>query len=207
MDSTVLTALVIVLAAFLVARGVQLWPSYSGTIYQELFSSFLEYFWRMRFKHDLSASSYLKSRIGNHRIVYNAAIGKKGAKLADFITVFSEHGFVSICSLPYSGNISSATGNGKWKVTQQGKTVRISSTLVLIAQQKQFLRKTLGDKVPVKYVIAFGNGSVFEHISSPVPVRTAKEAVEDLCDMREGGIGPDEVAEAFGLFREACIND
>lgn len=207
MDSTVLTALVIVLAAFLVARGVQLWPSYSGTIYQELFSSFLEYFWRMRFKHDLSSSSYLKSRIGNHRIVYNAAIGKKGAKLADFITVFSEHGFVSICSLPYSGNISSAAGNSKWKVTQQGKTVRIPSPLVLIAQQKQFLRKTLGDKVPVKYEIAFGNGSAFEHVDSPVPVRTAKEAVEDLCDMREGGIGPDEVAEAFELFREACTND
>lgn len=207
MDSTVLTALVIVLAAFLVVRGVQLWPSYSGTIYQELFSSFLEYFWRMRFKHDLSASSYLKSRIGNHRIVYNAAVGKKGAKLADFITVFSEHGFVSICSLPYSGNISSAAGNGKWKVTRQGKTVRIPSPLVLIAQQKQFLRKTLGDKVPVKYEIAFGNGSAFEHVGSPVPVRTAKEAVEDLCDMREGGIGPDEVAEAFELFREACTND
>jgi len=207
MDSTVLTALVIVLAAFLVARGVQLWPSYSGTIYQELFSSFLEYFWRMRFKHDLSASSYLKSRIGNHRIVYNAAVGKKGAKLADFITVFSEHGFVSICSLPYSGDISSAAGNGKWKVTRQGKTVRIPSPLVLIAQQKQFLRKTLGDKVPVKYEIAFGNGSAFEHVGSPVPVRTAKEAVEDLCDMREGGIGPDEVAEAFELFREACTND
>lgn len=207
MDSTVLTALVIVLAAFLVARGVQLWPSYSGTIYQELFSSFLEYFWRMRFKHDLSVSSYLKSRIGNHRIVYNAAIGKKGAKLADFITVFSEHGFVSICLLPYSGDIYSAAGNGKWKVTQQGKTVRIPSPLVLIAQQKQFLRKTLGDKVPVKYEIAFGNGSAFEHVGSPVPVRTAKEAVEDLCDMREGGIGPDEVAEAFELFREACTND
>ncbi len=207
MDSTVLTALVIVLAAFLVARGVQLWPSYSGTIYQELFSSFLEYFWRMRFKHDLSASSYLKSRIGNHRIVYNAAIGKKGAKLADFITVFSEHGFVSICSLPYSGDIYSAAGNGKWKVTQQGKTVRIPSPLVLIAQQKQFLRKTLGDKVPVKYEIAFGNGSAFEHVGSPVPVRTAKEAVEDLCDMREGGIGPNEVADAFELFREACTND
>ncbi len=207
MDSTVLTALVIVLAAFLVVRGVQLWPSYSGTIYQELFSSFLEYFWRMRFKHDLSASSYLKSRIGNHRIVYNAAVGKKGAKLADFITVFSEHGFVSICSLPYSGDISSAAGNGKWKVTRQGKTVRIPSPLVLIAQQKQFLRKTLGDKVPVKYVITFGNGSVFEPASSLVPVRTAKEAVEDLCDMREGGIGPDEVAEAFELFREACTND
>lgn len=207
MDSTVLTAFVIVLAAFLVARGVQLWPSYSGTIYQELFSSFLEYFWRMRFKHDLSASSYLKSRIGNHRIVYNAAVGKKGAKLADFITVFSEHGFVSICSLPYSGDISSAAGNGKWKVTRQGKTVRIPSPLVLIAQQKQFLRKTLGDKVPVKYEIAFGNGSAFEHVGSPVPVRTAKEAVEDLCDMREGGIGPNEVADAFELFREACTND
>lgn len=207
MDSTVLTAFVIVLAAFLVARGVQLWPSYSGTIYQELFSSFLEYFWRMRFKHDLSASSYLKSRIGNHRIVYNAAVGKKGAKLADFITVFSEHGFVSICSLPYSGDISSAAGNGKWKVTRQGKTVRIPSPLVLIAQQKQFLRKTLGDKVPVKYEIAFGNGSAFEHVGSPVPVRTAKEAVEDLCDMREGGIGPNEVVDAFELFREACTND
>lgn len=207
MDSTVLVALVIVLVAFLVARGIQLWPTYKGTIYQELFSSFLEYFWRMRFQHDLSTSSYLKSKIGNHRIVYNAAVGKKGAKLADFVTVFSEHGFVSICSLPYSGDIVSAAGNGKWKVSQQGKMVRIPSPTVLIAQQKQFLKKALGDDVPVHYVIAFGNGSTFEHANSAVPIKTSKEAVESLCDMREGGIGPEEVAEAFDLFRKACAND
>jgi hypothetical protein len=190
-----------VLIAFLVARGVQLWPSYKGTIYQELFSSFLEYFWRMRFQHDLSSSSYLKSKIGNHRIVYNAILGKKGSKLADFVTVFSEHGFVSICSMPYKGDISSSAGQGKWKVMQQGKTVRIPSPLVLMAQQKQFLSKTIGGDIPINYVIAFQNGSTFEHVNSSISVVISKDAIEELCNMREGGVGPDEVNNAFEAFR------
>ncbi len=207
MDSTVLAALVAVLVALIAAQGIQLWPSYKGTIYQELFSSFLEYFWHMRFQHDLSTSSYLKSKVGSHRIVYNAAVGKKGAKLADFVTVFSEHGFISICLMPYSGDVVSAVGNGNWKVTRQGKTVRMPSPLALVAQQKQFLRKTLGDEVPIHYVIAFGDESTFEHADSAVPVKTAKKAVEELCDMREGGIGPDEVTNAFELFRKVCADD
>lgn len=204
MDSTVLATLVIVLVAFLVARGVQLWPSYKGTIYQELFSSFLEYFWRMRFQHDLSSSSNLRSKIGNHRIVYNAALGKKNNKLADFVTVFSEHGFVSICSMPYKGDIISSAGQGKWKVIQPEKAVRIPSPLVLIAQQKQFLSKTLGGSIPIHYVIVFEDGSTFEHVNSAVPVMTSKDAVEELCSMREGGIGPDEVNNAFEAFKKAC---
>lgn len=204
MDSTILFALVAVLLAFLAMRAVQLWPTYKGSIFEELFSSYLEYFWRMRFLHDLSVSSYLGRCIGNHKIVYNSVLGKNEAHLAEFVTVFSEHGFLSICSVPLKGDVISSKGKGAWKVETPEGIRKIKSPAAMIDQQRAFLESALGTDVQVSYLIAFGNGSTFKHVSSSIPVMTCQEAGVHLMQMREGGIGPEDVQAAFEAFRKAA---
>jgi hypothetical protein len=204
MDSTILFALVAVLLAFLAMRAVQLWPTYKGSIFEELFSSYLEYFWRMRFLHDLSVSSYLGRCIGNHKIVYNSVLGKNEAHLAEFVTVFSEHGFLSICSVPLKGDVISSKGKGAWKVETPEGIRKIKSPAAMIDQQRAFLESALGTDVQVSYLIAFGNGSTFKHVSSSIPVMTYQEAGVHLMQMREGGIGPEDVQAAFEAFRKAA---
>lgn len=204
MDATILFALVAVLLVFLAMRAVQLWPTYKGSIFEELFSSYLEYFWRMRFLHDLSVSSYLKGSIGNHKIVYNSFLGKNGARLAEFVTVFSEHGFPSICSIPLKGDVIFSKGKGAWKVETPEGFRKIKSPAVMVDQQRAFLESALGTDVQVTYIVAFGNGSTFKHASASIPVMTYQEAGAYLAQMREGGIGPEDVQTAFEALRKAA---
>lgn len=204
MDATILFALVAVLLVFLAMRAVQLWSTYKGSIFEELFSSYLEYFWRMRCLHDLSVSSYLKGSIGNHKIVYNSFLGKNGARLAEFVTVFSEHGFLSICSIPLKGDVIFSKGKGAWKVETPEGFRKIKSPAVMVDQQRAFLESALGTDVQVTYIVAFGNGSTFKHASASIPVMTYQEAGAYLAQMREGGIGPEDVQTAFEALRKAA---
>lgn len=85
-------AIVVVFVLIMGFRAFTGYSSYKGTLYQQLFSSYLEYFWRMSMQRDLSRSSYLQERIGPHRIVYNAYRDGQGRIAATFATVFSTRG-------------------------------------------------------------------------------------------------------------------
>lgn len=101
--------LVALCAVFLVVMGgkaAMAWPTYKGSIYQQLFGSYLEYFWKYSVNRDLSASGYLNAELGHHRLLYNSYRDANGREAAQFVTVLTGHGAASLCVVAGAGAIS-----------------------------------------------------------------------------------------------------
>lgn len=102
-------AICVVFIGIMGFKAYQAYPSYKGSLYQELFGSYAEYFWRFTMKQDLSESSYLNEKIGPHRLGYNAYFDAMGKQAAAFVTVFSTRGVTSVCMMGGAGRFAEAT--------------------------------------------------------------------------------------------------
>ena len=73
----VLIGIAAVAGSVLFVRYVYMWNIYRRSIQKEIYSNFIEYQLRRRNLTRLSESYYLRSRFGEHRIVYQMAQAKK----------------------------------------------------------------------------------------------------------------------------------
>lgn len=197
-------AIVIVFVLVMGFRAFAGYSSYKGTIYQQLFSSYLEYFWRMSMQRDLSKSNYLHERIGEHRIVYNAYRDGQGRIAATFATVFSTHGHAAICVQATSGAVA-GKDTGSWTVERDGKRYILSSPVTYVRRQKKLLDSFLKN-VPVEYIIAFNEGADVSAVDCSCTVLTIDKVVEHLEQMPAGTATEAEVLRAFNTFKEMAVN-
>ncbi|WP_308623261.1 hypothetical protein [uncultured Enorma sp.] len=197
-------AIVIVFVLIMGFRAFAGYSSYKGTIYQQLFSSYLEYFWRMSMQRDLSKSNYLHERIGEHRIVYNAYRDGQGRIAATFATVFSTHGHAAICVQATSGAVA-GKDTGSWTVERDGKRYILSSPVTYVRRQKKLLDSFMKG-APVEYIVAFNTGADLSAVDCSCTVLTIDKVVEHLEQMPAGTATEAEVLHAFNTFKEMAVN-
>ncbi|WP_418726867.1 hypothetical protein [Collinsella tanakaei] len=197
------TAICVVFIGIMGFKAYQAYPSYRGSLYQELFGSYAEYFWRFTMKRDLSESSYLNEKIGPHRLGYNAYFDGSGKQAATFVTVFSTRGVASICMV---GGVGAYRGGdtGSWTVDRGGKVVACASPIVYLRRQKKLL-DGIARGVRVGYAVSFEDAADLSGIDSSYPVMHASEVVSYL---GERDVSVDEAAmlEAFESFKGMARN-
>lgn len=196
-----LVALCAVFLVVMIGKAWFAWPGYRDTIYQQLFGSFLEYFWKYSVSRDLSSSGYLASRIGRHRLLYNSYRDHAGHEAAQFVTILSERGFACVCCIHTSGTVTGGE-NGAWRIERGGVTRPLGSPLTYVRKQQRFLSKAL-DKLPVSYAICFDAGSDLSGISCPYPTLCASDVVGYLEGLK-GSVSEAQVEEAFEGFKRTA---
>lgn len=196
----VVAAIVVVFIGIMGFKAVQAYPGYKGSLYQQLFSGYLEYFWKYTMKENLSQSSLLTAELGEHRLTYNAYFDSKGTPVAQFTTVFSLGGHTSICAMHTSGAVSGAD-TGSWSVERDGKRFALASPVSYIRKQRKFLDGFLKGK-PVAYVVAFDDGVDLSGVSCSYPVMHVSEVVAYLKSRAEEGVTEHDVLQAFDSFKE-----
>ena len=173
-----LIALCVVFLVVMGGRAHAAWPSYRGTVYQQLFGSFLEYFWKYSINQDLSQSGYLASELGTHRLLYNAYRDAGGNEACQFVTVISTRGVASICAVHTAGKVS-GSDKGVWHVERDGAAHTLPSPLVYVHRQQKFMGKALGMTKPAQ-VIVFDDGAELSGVKCELPVINASELVAFL---------------------------
>lgn len=197
-------AIVVVFVLIMGFKAVAGYGSYKGSLYQRLFGSYLEYFWRMSMKEDLSESSLLKERIGAHRIVYNAYRDSQGRIAATFATIFSTRGHAAICMVATAGAIA-GKDTGSWTVERDGKKLALASPVTYVRRQKKLLDSFMKG-APVEYIVAFNTGANLSAVDCSCTVLTIDKVVEHLEQMPAGTATEAEVLRAFNTFKEMAVN-
>lgn len=193
-----LVALCVVFLVVMIGKAAMAWPSYKGTVYQQLFGSFLEYFWKYSVNQDLSQSGYLASELGTHRLLYNAYRDANGHEACQFVTVVSTHGVASVCAVHTTGTVRGGD-TGAWHVERDGAQHTLASPLVYARRQQKFLAKALGKDKPAD-VIVFDDGADLTHVSCACPVIHASELMSWLKDL-DGSLPEADVTKAFDAIR------
>lgn len=184
-------------------KAFRAYPSYRGSLYQQLFGSYAEYFWRLAIKQDLSVSSYLNEKIGLHRLGYSTYFDSKGRRAADFITVFSTRGVVSICITSGTG-IFRGSDSGSWSVERGGKAVACASPVVYLRRQKKLL-DGMTKGVQVRYIGSFADDADLSGIDSAYQMMHASEVLSCL-EERAASFNEAAVLEAFETFKGMARN-
>lgn len=196
-------AICVVFIGIMGFKAFQAYPSYKGSLYQELFGSYAEYFWRFTMKQNLSESSYLNEKIGPHRLGYNAYFDGKGKQVAAFVTVFSTRGVVSACMMGGAGSFHGGD-TGSWTVERDGKTMACASPVVYLRRQKKLLDGITKD-VRVSYIGSFADAADLSGVDSAYPMMRASEVVPYL-EERAVLIDEATMLEAFETFKGMARN-
>ena len=170
--------LVALCAVFLVVMGGKAfvaWPNYKGSVYQQLFGSFLEYFWKYSVNQDLSRSGYLDSELGPHRLLYNAYRDANGHDACQFVTVVSTRGVASVCAVHTPGTVCGGD-TGAWHVERDGARHTLPSPIVYVRRQQKFVSKAIGSAKPAS-VIVFDDGADLAGVGCSLPTIHAGELV------------------------------
>ena len=197
------TAICVVFIGIMGFKAYQAYPSYRGSLYQELFGSYAEYFWRFTMKRDLSESSYLNEKIGPHRLGYNAYFDGSGKQAATFVTVFSTRGVASICMVGGVGAVPRRRHRLLDRRSgRQGGGMRFSHRLPSPSEK---LLDGIARGVRVGYAVSFEDAADLSGIDSSYPVMHASEVVSYL---GEHDVSVDEAAmlEAFESFKGMARN-
>lgn len=197
-------AIVVVFVLIMGFKAVAGYGGYKGSLYQRLFGSYLEYFWRMSMKEDLSESSLLKERIGAHRIVYNAYRDSQGRIAATFATIFSTRGHAAICMVATAGAIA-GKDTGSWTVERDGKKLALASPVTYVRRQKKLLDSFLKN-APVEYIIAFNEGADVSAVECSYTVLTIDRVLDHLAEKPEGTVAEADVVKAFETFKEMAVH-
>lgn len=196
-------AICVVFAGIMGFKAFQAYPAYKGSLYQELFGSYAEYFWRFTMKQDLSESSYLNEKIGPHRLGYNAYFDGEGKQAAACTTVFSTHGIVSICMVSGSGAFHGGD-TGSWTVARDGKVVACASPVVYLRRQKKLLDR-IAKGLNVRYACSFSNDADLADIDSSHPMMHTSEVLPYIEGL-DAALGEAEMLKAFEEFKEMARN-
>lgn len=193
--------LIALCTVFLVVMGGKAfiaWPAYRGSVYQQLFGSFLEYYWKYTVNQDLSRSGYLDSELGPHRLLYNAYRDANGREANQFVTVLTTHGVATVCAVHTTGVVSGGD-TGAWHIERDGARYTLASSLIYMRRQQKFLAKALG-KTRVSCAIVFDDGADLSGVSCSCPTMHVGELVAWLKGL-DDPISEQDVTSAFEAIK------
>lgn len=178
------------------------WTSYKGSVYQQLFGNFFEYFRKYCGDQDFSHSAWLEHELGRHRLAFNSYYDALDDEAARFATVLTTRGFVSACCLHATGAVSGGD-DGAWRIERDGESQAFPSPLTYVRRQKKFLGGFI--ERDVTYVIVFDDGTDLTGVRCACPVMHMSELVGFLKGL--GGVASEaEIKGAFDAFRLAVAN-
>ena len=115
----VLTIVGVILFAWLL-QGIRLHKSCKGDIYNDIYGSFLAYFYRYVVLRNCSESGYFRSKLGVHRIVYSS-LTKEGGGKSKFCVIFYNKGVMVVSFDRATGKYLGNPNQKNWNVIRPDK--------------------------------------------------------------------------------------
>lgn len=163
-----LITILAVMALAWVFQGFRLHKSYKGDIYAALYGGFLPYFFRYVILRDCSESSYLRSRIGTHKLVFSV-ISNEAKQRVRFCIIFYNKGIMVLCYDKSTGEYWGSSRDDSWNVKR------------VEADGKEHLYRHLN---PTKDMVAYVNRLAALYPETHMEARMAFSDEADLTHLR-----------------------
>ena len=143
MDYYIIAGFVLVILLIFIIKAVKVYNIYNKSIYTAVFSNFLEFYYKYRYKKNLSISYWFTQEIGYHKIIYNNHISKTDKFNQLFITVIHKFGVNTFLILSSNTiNISKATFAIKNQSNYQIKNYNLDSNIAILVPNKNDINIT-----------------------------------------------------------------
>ena len=198
----VLTIVGVILFAWLL-QGIRLHKSCKGDIYNDIYGSFLAYFYRYVVLRNCSESGYFRSKLGVHRIVYSS-LTKEGGGKSKFCVIFYNKGVMVVSFDRATGKYLGNPNQKNWNVIRPDKegknhTYRHPNPT---ADAKAYIARIakLFPKVHIEARIAFHNAADFSDLRSDIKCIHFSELVEELVQVKADFVSDSEIIAMHNML-------
>ena len=198
----VLTIVGVILFAWLL-QGIRLHKSCKGDIYNDIYGSFLAYFYRYVVLRNCSESGYFRSKLGVHRIVYSS-LTKEGGGKSKFCVIFYNKGVMVVSFDRATGKYLGNPNQKNWNVIRPDKegknhTYRHPNPT---ADAKAYIARIakLFPNVHIEARIAFHDSADFSDLRSDIKCIHFSELVEELVQVKADFVSDSEIIAMHNML-------
>ena len=184
-------------------QGIRLYQNCKGDIYNDIYGSFFAYFYRYVVLRNCSESSWLKEKIGLHRIVYSS-LTKEGGGKSKFCVIFYNKGIMVISYDRATGRFLGNPNQKNWNVIRPDKegknhTYRHPNPT---ADTKAYAARMakLFPGVHIETRIAFHNQADFSDLRTDIKPIHFSELAEALTQVKADFISDSEIIAMHNML-------
>lgn len=188
-----------IIVALLVVYGFKayrLYPTYKNSIFQDLMPSFLEYFYRVTIRKDASTSSFLKDKLGTHRMTFTTLQNNDHKITSRFVIILYNKGIALISYLDPKGALSGQTNDKHWFIRREKQTVKIANPKIESDKYAILLKKKYPG-LPLTQYVAVGNECDISKIKCDFIVCHNNEIIRHLLEAGTPYVEDGKIIEAF----------
>ena len=189
---SIITALLVVYGF----KAYRLYPSYKHSIFPDLIPSFLEYFYRVTIRKDASTSSFLKSKIGTHRMTFTTLQNNDHKITSRFVILLYNKGIALISCLDPKGTVSGQANDKHWFIRRENQTVKIANPKIESDKYAILVKKKYPD-LPLTQYVAVGNDSDISKVKCDFIVCHNNEMIRHLLEASTPYVEDEKIIEIF----------
>ncbi len=201
MDWLVFIGFVFALLFIFIMKALQVYRTYQGKIFKYLYTGFLEYYVKYRYRKDLSVSSWLNHKLGFHRILYNSYLNEERKIIHDFVTVFHEKGICVFCVIPSDGVITGTNKDKHWIVSRNSKNYRILNPLPTIESHVKFIIEQFPDVEKVDRCILFNEQASIDMLKVDIHCAGYHELL-DILLAQDYLVDKEAILKTFAIWKK-----
>lgn len=192
----VFSSILVVLIMIYGFKAYRLYPSYKNSIYQTMIPNFMEYFFKVVIRQDLSTSSYLKQKIGPHRMTFTTLQNNDHKITSRFVVLIYNKGLALISFLDPHGTLSGKGEEKHWFIRRETQTAKIANPIIESNKYILLLRKKYPD-LEMRQYIAIANDSDISKVNADYPVCHYEDIFRELSEANTHFIEESEIEAAF----------
>ncbi len=139
MEWTLFIGFCFALLTIFILKSIRVYKTYEGKVYKYIYSGFLEYYIKFKYKKNLSESHWLNQEIGFHRILFNNYLNDKQESVYEIITIFHQKGITIFSILNNVGSINGNLKDKNWIIRHDNKNYRIKNPFLILNQHKNYI--------------------------------------------------------------------
>lgn len=188
-----------ILAALLVIYGLKayrLYPSYKKSIFPTLIPNFTEYFYRVEIRRDCSESSFLKDKIGPHKMTYATLQNNDHKVTSRFVILLYSKGIALISCLDPKGALSGQTNDKHWFIRRENQTVKIANPKIE-SDKYAVLTKKKYPNLPLTQYVAVTDDSDISKVKTDFITCHNEDIIRVLLESSASYVDEATIMEAF----------
>lgn len=188
-----------ILAALLVVYGFKafrLYPTYKNSIYQSLVPNFIEYFYRVTIRKDVSTSSYLKNQLGPHRMTFTTLQNQDHKITSRFVILLYNKGIALISFLDPNGSLAGKSEDKHWIIRRSNQTAKIANPKIESDKYLHFVKQKYPDFEITQYV-AVSNDTDIHKVTTDFKVCHYSDIIKVLQEAPTHYVDEETIINAF----------
>lgn len=166
MDLMLFTGFCTIVFLIFLYKALAVYRIYHHTFYEYLYSNFLEFYIKYKYKKNLSESGWLTQEIKTHRLLFNSYLDDLQVVQFQFITLFSQFGIDIFCIGKQRGSISKTSQKAKWKGDIGPTSYYFNHPELICKTHLDYINKIVGTKSLIRLSILFPDETKLENIDS-----------------------------------------